>query len=261
MSDNVYTELPTNINTLEKEKFTLSDEGYIEVRAGSGSGTVYSELPTNINTLEKEKFALDDDGHVVVRTKSSSGGLLEFPTSADFPTVGKAGMLYLAIDTGILYRFDTDHYTEISTTLALGETSTTAYRGDRGKTAYDHTSLTNNPHNVTAAQANAVEANTAITGATKTKITYDAKGLVTAGGDLIESDIPALSIAKTTGLQTALDGMYKTFALGLPEIILPPMPEPEPVKPDPINPDPVEPEPEPEPVDPEPVEPVESKKK
>lgn len=36
--------------------------------------------------------------------------------------------------------------------MALGETSDTAYRGDRGKIAYEHTSLTNNPHNVTKAQ-------------------------------------------------------------------------------------------------------------
>jgi hypothetical protein len=32
------------------------------------------------------------------------------------------------------------------TLLALGETSTTAYRGDRGKTAYDHSQTTGNPH-------------------------------------------------------------------------------------------------------------------
>ena len=51
-----------------------------------------------------------------------------------------------------------------------------------------------------------VAKNADITGATKCKITYDAKGLVTAGADLAESDIPALSISKTTGLQTALDG-------------------------------------------------------
>lgn len=50
-----------------------------------------------------------------------------------------------------------------------------------------------------------VVANSAITGATKAKITYDSKGLVTAGADLIESDIPALPIAKTTGLQGVLD--------------------------------------------------------
>ena len=43
-----------------------------------------------------------------------------------------------------------------------------------------------------------VDENAAITGATKTKITYDAKGLVTAGADAAISDI--------TGLQTALDG-------------------------------------------------------
>lgn len=40
--------------------------------------------------------------------------------------------------------------------VALGETSTTAYRGDRGKTAYDHSQLTTgNPHSVTAAQVGA----------------------------------------------------------------------------------------------------------
>jgi hypothetical protein len=36
--------------------------------------------------------------------------------------------------------------------IALGETSSTAYRGDRGKAAYDHSLLTTNPHGVTKAQ-------------------------------------------------------------------------------------------------------------
>jgi hypothetical protein len=41
----------------------------------------------------------------------------------------------------------------ITDALVLGETSTTAYRGDRGKTAYDHSQITNgtNPHNTTFA--------------------------------------------------------------------------------------------------------------
>ncbi len=38
--------------------------------------------------------------------------------------------------------------------------------------------------------------NTAITGATKCKITYDSKGLVTAGADLTASDIPDLNLSK-----------------------------------------------------------------
>ena len=35
--------------------------------------------------------------------------------------------------------------------LTLGETSSTAYRGDRGKTAYEHSQTTGNPHGTTAA--------------------------------------------------------------------------------------------------------------
>lgn len=43
------------------------------------------------------------------------------------------------------------------------------------------------------------------TGTTKCKIKYNSDGLVIGGYDLIESDIPSLSISKVTGLQTALD--------------------------------------------------------
>lgn len=41
-------------------------------------------------------------------------------------------------------------------------------------------------------------ANTAITGATKTNITYDSKGLVTSGADLSASDIPDISATYET---------------------------------------------------------------
>lgn len=47
-----------------------------------------------------------------------------------------------------------------------------------------------------ASDIGAVEANGAITGATKCKITYDSKGLVTAGADLQASDIPSLTLSK-----------------------------------------------------------------
>ena len=50
----------------------------------------------------------------------------------------------------------------------------------------------------------AVVANASITGGTHTKITYDSKGLVTAGADLAVSDIPELPTSKVTGLDDAL---------------------------------------------------------
>ena len=51
----------------------------------------------------------------------------------------------------------------------------------------------------------AVVANKDITAGTATKITYDAKGLVTKGENLAVSDIPTLGISKIDGLQDALD--------------------------------------------------------
>ena len=52
----------------------------------------------------------------------------------------------------------------------------------------------------------AVVANKDITAGTATKVTYDAKGLVTKGENLAVSDIPTLGISKIDGLQDALDG-------------------------------------------------------
>ena len=52
----------------------------------------------------------------------------------------------------------------------------------------------------------AVVANKDIIAGTATKITYDAKGLVTKGENLAVSDIPTLGISKIDGLQDALDG-------------------------------------------------------
>lgn len=51
----------------------------------------------------------------------------------------------------------------------------------------------------------AVVANAAITAGTATKVTYDAKGLVTKGENLVADDIPTLGISKIDGLQAAID--------------------------------------------------------
>ncbi len=61
-----------------------------------------------------------------------------------------------------------------------------------------HISSTINPHGTTASQVGAVPANAAITAGTGTKISYDSKGLVTAGDSLIASDIPSLDAGKVT---------------------------------------------------------------
>ena len=63
---------------------------------------------------------------------------------------GESGKIYVDLTSKKTYRWSGSAYVVISETIALGETSTTAYRGDRGKTAYDHSQMTSgNPHGVT----------------------------------------------------------------------------------------------------------------
>ena len=50
---------------------------------------------------------------------------------------GENGKIYLAVDTDLQYRWTGSAFSCLGGALTLGETSSTAYRGDRGKTAYD----------------------------------------------------------------------------------------------------------------------------
>ena len=71
--------------------------------------------------------------------------VLEYATQAEFPVTGETGKIYVTKDTNKTYRWSGSDYVEISTSLALGETSATAYRGDRGKLAYDHSQTEHAP--------------------------------------------------------------------------------------------------------------------
>lgn len=51
---------------------------------------------------------------------------------------GESGKIYIDLSTEKTYRWSGSKFVVISDTITIGETSTTAYRGDRGKVAYDH---------------------------------------------------------------------------------------------------------------------------
>jgi hypothetical protein len=71
--------------------------------------------------------------------------VLEYGDLESFPTIGETGKIYIAQDTNKTYRWSGSSYAEISASLALGETESTAYRGDRGKAAYDHSQTAHAP--------------------------------------------------------------------------------------------------------------------
>lgn len=64
--------------------------------------------------------------------------------------LGETGKIYISIDTDIQYRWTGNRFSALGGALVLGESSSTAYRGDRGKIAYDHSQVrSGNPHGVT----------------------------------------------------------------------------------------------------------------
>ena len=64
--------------------------------------------------------------------------VLEYDTFSNFPTTGEAGKIYVAKDTNKTYRWSGTQYTEISASIALGETTGTAYDGGKGKALEDN---------------------------------------------------------------------------------------------------------------------------
>ena len=79
--------------------------------------------------------------------------VLNFPNLVSFPSLGEDGKIYIAQDVNKTYRWSGTQYVEVGGGgVALGETSSTAYRGDRGKIAYDHSLSQGNPHNTTTSE-------------------------------------------------------------------------------------------------------------
>lgn len=62
----------------------------------------------------------------------------EYGSLLSFPTYGEEGKIYVAKDTNLTYRWSGSTYVEISQSIALGETSNTAYPGDKGKQLADN---------------------------------------------------------------------------------------------------------------------------
>lgn len=64
--------------------------------------------------------------------------VLEYSAKSNFPSTGETGKIYVDTGTNLTYRWSGSAYVEISPSLALGTTSSTAFRGDYGNTAYAH---------------------------------------------------------------------------------------------------------------------------
>lgn len=144
--------------------------------------------------------------------------VIEVDTFSNLPGTGESGKIYIVQDTNLTYRWSGTDYVEISKSLALGETSSTAYPGDKGKATTDkltgitsdinavqtnletHINNKSNPHEVTKDQVglgnvdNTSDANKPISTATQNAL--NDKFSATEGNTLkqIVNDMPDLVV-------------------------------------------------------------------
>lgn len=106
----------------------------------AGDTTITNSLNDFISTKGQPGglAELDSTGKVpAAQLPSYVDDVLEFSTKAQFPQTGETGKIYVAKDTNLTYRWTGTQYLEISQSLALGETPSTAYPGDKGKANRD----------------------------------------------------------------------------------------------------------------------------
>lgn len=106
----------------------------------AGDTTITNSLNAFISTKGQPSglAELDSTGKVpAAQLPSYVDDVLEFSTKAQFPQTGETGKIYVAKDTNLTYRWTGTQYLEISQSLALGETLSTAYPGDKGKANRD----------------------------------------------------------------------------------------------------------------------------
>lgn len=147
--------------TVEDETLSV-DTSALVTQAEKGAANGVAELDQNGLVLSSQLPSYVDD-------------VLEYPSAQDFPATGESGKIYVATDTNLTYRWTGSTYAEISPSLALGETSSTAYRGDRGAAAYAH----------------AVTNKGAAFSSNLYKITTNSEGHVTAATPATSADIVA----------------------------------------------------------------------
>ena len=179
---------------------SASDVGAIPATAkGAASGVAELDSTGKVPASQLPAY-VDDvvDAYVVSGAAAFSSGWLS-ATSGGAALTPDANKIYVVLSAGqyqnLTFRWSGTVYVEISPSLALGETASTAYPGDKGKVAYDHAQVkSGNPHGVTAEMISAAPASHVDVVASASTL-----GHIKASGDFSVAGDGTMSIASIDG--------------------------------------------------------------
>lgn len=124
----------TKVNVDEKGLVTGGSQATLDDIADGSTRKLSNYIPTSQKGANNGVATLGADGRIPnSQLPSYVDDVLEYENLSGFPTTGSDGKIYVDKQTNKTYRWSGSGYTEISASLALGETSSTAYAGDKGK--------------------------------------------------------------------------------------------------------------------------------
>lgn len=178
-----------------------------------------SELNSKVQQFINSKGApnglasLNESG-VILSTQLPSyvDDVVEVAAFSNLPSKGESGKIYIVTSTNIQYRWSGTAYVEMSKSIALGETSSTAYPGDKGKATTDVVNSLSDTlvNDVLVAQSNQNSVSLTIKSITKTTANKD-KQLLLADGDpiLLTDGTPILlGDSESARIARATEGLY-----------------------------------------------------
>lgn len=137
------------------------------------------KLDTSLKGAVNGLAELDSTGHVPAAQLPSYvddviegyiyGGVFYSDSGHTKEITGESGKIYVDLSTEKTYRWSGSAYAVISDTITLGETSSTAYRGDRGTTAYNHSQSAHARTDATKTEGSSTNGNIMVNGA-ETKV-------------------------------------------------------------------------------------------
>lgn len=180
----------------------------INTQLGISDDSLHKELTNFKNTKGKANglASLDNSGKVPsTQLPSYVDDVLEFTQLDQLPKPGESGKIYVVTSTNLQYRWSGSDYVEISKSLALGETSSTAYPGDKGKATTDVVnSLSDNLVNdVLVSQSDKNSVSLTIKSITKNPVKKNKELLLVDGEPILLTDNTPILLADNVN-----DGLY-----------------------------------------------------
>ena len=175
----IHTHVSSDVTDLQGKLDAKSDTGHTHDAADVVSGTLAVDRVPSIPDSKIEGVSASKLVGTIPTGNLPSyvDDVIEADDYDSLPPTGEDGKIYVDKETNKTYRWGGSAYVEISASLALGETSATAFRGDYGQTAYQH------------AQSKGSEFASGLY-----KIATNSEGHVTGAVAVQKSDITALGI-------------------------------------------------------------------